>query len=75
MVKEIGLFKSEERQAMQSVSAFLHQTAARLAHYQVILHSGGEELALDIPNIVLLEFKVEEENEKPLLSIPHSARN
>jgi hypothetical protein len=45
----------------------------RLAHYQVILRSGVEELALDIPIIILLELKVEEENAKPLLSIPHSA--
>lgn len=57
------------------MSAFLHQPAERLAHYQVILRSGVEELILDIPNIILLELKVDEENEKPLLSIPHSARN
>ena len=75
MVKEIVLFECEERKDLQSVSAFLHQPADRLAHYQVILRSGVEELILDIPNIVLLELKVEEENAKPLLSVTHSARN
>ena len=64
MAKEIVLFKSEERKALQSVSAFLHQTADRLAHYQVILLSGVQDFALDIPNNVILELKVEEENKK-----------
>lgn len=74
MAKEIVLLKSEERKDLQSVSAFLHQPAARRVHNQVILRRGVEELALDIPNIILLELKVEEGNAKPLLSIPHSAR-
>ena len=41
MAKEIVLFKSEERMDLQSVSAFLHQLADRLAHNQVILRLGN----------------------------------
>jgi amphi-Trp domain-containing protein len=62
MAKEIVLFKSEERKDLQSVSAFLHQLADRLAHNQVILRRGVEEHALDLPNNVILELKVEEED-------------
>ena len=75
MAKEIVLFECEKRNDLQSVSAFLHQPAERLAHNQVILRWGVEELALDNPNIILLELKVEEENAKPLLSVTHSVRN
>ena len=64
MAKEIVLFKSEERKDLQSVSAFLNRLADRLAHNQVILRRGVEELALDIPNNVVLEIKVEEEDKK-----------
>ena len=62
MAKEIVLFKSEERMDLQSVSAFLHQLADKLAHNQVILRQGTEEFTLDIPNHVILELKVEEED-------------
>ena len=64
MAKEIVLFKSEERKDLQSVSAFLHQLADRLEHNQVILRQGTEEITLDIPNHVILELKVEEEDKK-----------
>ena len=64
MAKEIVLFKSEERMDLQSVSAFLHQLADRLEHNQVILRQGTEEITLDIPNNVVLELKVEEEDKK-----------
>ena len=60
---------------LQSVSAFLHQLADRLAHNQVIFHRRVEKLALDIPNNVVLELKVEEVNAKPLLSVTHIERN
>lgn len=75
MAKEIALRECEERKDLSSVSAFLHQPAERFAHNQVILRRGVEELALDNPNIILLELKVEEENAKPLLSVTHSVRN
>ena len=46
MAKEIVLFKSEEGMDIHSASAFLHQLADRLAHNQVVLRRGVEELAL-----------------------------
>ena len=64
MAKEIVLFKSEERKDLQSVSAFLHQLADSLENNQVILRQGREEITLDIPNQVILELKVEEEDKK-----------
>jgi len=64
MAKEIVLFKSEEKKDLQSVSAFLHQLADRLAKNRVILRQGTEEITLDIPNHVILEIKVEEEDKK-----------
>ena len=64
MAKEIVLFKSDERKDLQSVSAFLHQLADSLENNQVILRQGTEEITLDIPNHVILELKIEEEDKK-----------
>jgi len=64
MSKEIVLFSSEEKKDLQSVAAFLHQLADKLAQNQVILHKGGEEIKLEISNNVVLELKVEEEAKK-----------
>ena len=64
MGKEIVLFKSEERMDLQSVSAFLHQLADRLAENQLILRQGAEEVRLTIPDNVVIELKVEEEIKK-----------
>ena len=64
MGKEIVLFKSEERMDLQSVSAFLHQLADKLAQNQVIFRRGVEEVQVSIPENVVLELKVEEEIKK-----------
>ena len=64
MSKEIVLFSSEEKKDLQSVAAFLHQLADKLAQNQVILQQGGEEIKLEISNNVVLELKVEEEAKK-----------
>jgi amphi-Trp domain-containing protein len=64
MGKEIELFKSEERKDLASVAAFLHQLADKLAKNQVILRQGAEEIVVNIPNNVVLELKVEEEDKK-----------
>jgi amphi-Trp domain-containing protein len=61
MGKETILFSSEEKKNLQSVAEFLHQLADKLAENNVILRQGTEELAVDIPNNVVLEIKVEEE--------------
>ena len=64
MGKEIVLFKSEERKDLASAVTFLHQLADKLAENQVILRQGSEEIIVDIPNNVVLELKVEEEDKK-----------
>ena len=64
MGKEIVLFKSEERKDLASVVAFLHQLADKLAENQVILRQGSTEIVVNIPDNVILELKVEEEDKK-----------
>ncbi len=64
MGKEIVLFKSEERKDLASVVAFLHQLADKLAENQVVLRQGSEEIVIDVPDNVVLELKVEEEDKK-----------
>ena len=64
MGKEIVLFKSEERKDLASVVAFLHQLADKLAENQVILRQGSTEIVVNIPDNVVLELKVEEEDKK-----------
>ena len=64
MGKEIVLFKSEERKDLASVVAFLHQLADKLAENRVILRKGSEEIVIDVPDNVVLELKVEEEDKK-----------
>jgi amphi-Trp domain-containing protein len=64
MGKEIVLFKSEEKQAIQSVADFLHELADKLAQKEVILRQGEEEITVAVPDQVVLELKVEEEQKK-----------
>ena len=64
MGKEIVLFKSEERKDLAGVVVFLHQLADKLAGNQVVLRQGTEEIVVNIPNNVVLELKVEEEDKK-----------
>jgi len=64
MGKEIVLFKSAERMDLASIVAFLHQLADKLASNQVILQQGSAEIVVDIPDNVILELKVEEEDKK-----------
>jgi amphi-Trp domain-containing protein len=64
MGKEVVLFQSEEKKSLADVAAFLHQLADKIAQGQVILLQGEEEVALDLPNNVVLELKAEEEAKK-----------
>ena len=64
MGKETILFKSEEKKDLQSVAAFLHQLADKLAGNQLILRQGNQEIEVDIPDNVVLELKIEEEDKK-----------
>ena len=64
MGKEIILFKSEERKDLSSVVAFLHQLADKLAEGQVVLRQGREELTLRLPQNMILEIQVEDEDKR-----------
>jgi len=61
MGQETVLFKSEEHKDLPDVVKFLHQLADKLAQNEVTLRQGVNELKLSIPNKVVLEIKVEQE--------------
>jgi amphi-Trp domain-containing protein len=61
MGKEVVLFASEERHDLASVAEFLREFASKLEENKVVFRRGDDELALDIPQNVTFEIKVEEE--------------
>ena len=64
MGKEIVLFESEEKRGAGEIAQFLRELADRVANRQVILRQGQEELTLDLPAMMTLEVKAEEEKSK-----------
>jgi amphi-Trp domain-containing protein len=64
MGKETRLFKSEERKSRSDVSAFLHQLADKITNGKVVLSQGQEELTLQLPQNLILEVQVEDEDKK-----------
>ena len=64
MGKETRLFKSEERRNRADVSSFLHQLAEKIAGGRVVLSQGAEELVLQLPQSVILEVQVEDEDKR-----------
>lgn len=64
MGKETRLFKSEERKSRSEVSAFLHQLADKISQGQVVLRQGQEEITLQLPQSLILEVQVEDEDKK-----------
>lgn len=71
MGREIKLFKSEERKSRTDVSSFLHQLADKISEGKVVLSQGAEDVILEIPQNVILEVQVEDE-EKGRKGIQHS---
>ncbi|NQS71163.1 MAG: amphi-Trp domain-containing protein [Desulfobulbaceae bacterium] len=71
MGKETRLFKSEERKTRADVSTFLHQLADKISDGNVVLSQGAKEIVLQIPQNVVLEVQVEDE-EKKARGIQHS---
>jgi amphi-Trp domain-containing protein len=71
MGKETRLFKSEERKSRSDASEFLHQLADRISTGQVLLNPGQEALTLQLPQSVILEVQVEDED-KGSKGIQHS---
>ncbi|MBD3388148.1 MAG: amphi-Trp domain-containing protein [Candidatus Altiarchaeales archaeon] len=64
MGKETRLFKSEEQKSRPDVSAFLHQLADKISEGQVILRQGQEEITLQLPQHLILEVQVEDEDKR-----------
>ena len=71
MGKETRLFKSEERKSRSDVSEFLHQLADRISKGQVVLSQGEEDITLPLPQSLILEVQVEDE-EKGARGVLHS---
>lgn len=71
MGKEIRLFKSQENKNRTDVSTFLHQLADKVSQGSIILSKGSEELTLQIPENLILEIQVENE-EKKKKGVQHS---
>jgi amphi-Trp domain-containing protein len=64
MSKERKTFKSEEHKHRSEVSDFLHQVASKIGEGQVILRQGQKETILELPENLVLEIQVEEENKR-----------
>jgi amphi-Trp domain-containing protein len=62
MGKETRLFKSEERMSRVNASAFLAELSEKLATGKVILRQGSDELVLNLPQSVIFEVQVEDED-------------
>jgi len=64
MGKETRLFKSQEKKNRTDVSTFLQQLADKISQGSIILSKGSEELTLQIPENLILEIQVEDEQKK-----------
>lgn len=64
MGKETRLFKSQEPKSRVEVGEFLRQIADKLDSGEVVLRWGSEELTLTIPENLVLEIQVEDEDKK-----------
>jgi len=71
MGRETRLFKSQERKNRADVSNFLHQLADKISNGNVVLSQGAEEITLQLPQNLILEIQVEDE-EKGTKGIQHS---
>ncbi|NNE67893.1 MAG: amphi-Trp domain-containing protein [Pyrinomonadaceae bacterium] len=71
MGRETRLFKSEERKNRADVSNFLHRLADKISDGTVILSQGAEEFTMQLPQNLVLEVQIEDE-EKGAKGIQHS---
>ncbi len=63
MGEEKVIFESEEKADRARVCSFLRDLADRIEQNNVVLKQGGEETSVDIPDMMELEVKFEEETE------------
>ncbi|MFP4250408.1 MAG: amphi-Trp domain-containing protein [Armatimonadota bacterium] len=61
MGEEVVLFESEEKADRARVCSFLRDLADRIEQNNVVLRKGDEEVTVDIPDMMELEVKLEEE--------------
>lgn len=64
MGREIVLFESEEKSTRSETVAVLREIADKLEAGSLTLTSGEKQIELEIPEPVVLELKVEEEEKK-----------
>ncbi len=64
MGKEVRLFKSEERRTRTEVASFLRELADKVDGGKVTLMQGEEELTLEMPQNLILDIQVEDEDKK-----------
>ena len=62
MARETRLFKSEDRKSRSEVSTFLHHLADKISAGQVVLRQGQEQVLLQLPENLILEVQVEDED-------------
>lgn len=71
MGSETRLFKAEERKSRAEVAQFLRQMADRIEAGEVTLRQGIQEQILSLPETLVLEIQVEDE-QKGAKGIQHS---
>ena len=64
MGREITLFSSKESKTLSGVADFLRNLADRIDTSEVIFRQGQDEIALKLPDQVILELKVEDEHKR-----------
>ena len=62
MGAEARLFKSEEHKNRMEAAGFLQQLAGKISSGRVVLSQGPAELELNLPNNLILEVQVEDED-------------
>ncbi len=64
MGREIRLFKTEERKSREEVSNFFRQLADKISNGKIVLAQGAEEITLQLPQNLILEVQVEDEDKR-----------
>ena len=64
MGQEVLLFKNKERISRNEAADFLRQLADKVSQGNVLLKQGSEEVQLSLPDNVILEVEVEDEQKR-----------
>ena len=66
MGRETRLFKSQERKSRADVVNFLHQLANKISNGSVVLSQGADDVTLQLPENLVLELQVEDEEKEKM---------